>query len=539
MKKIIALILAMMMILTMASAAFADEELGSITITGVAIKEKTDSEGNGIGEFETASQYVAYKMLVLESYKVEEQKYNYKIQTGWEAFFAQDAVKDYFTVDTNGYVEWRGAEGETPDVQKARAAEVAQLALAYAKANAGLVQTTDYTIDITKKVVHSNGLITADIVFDNLPLGYYLVDSTAGALCGLTTTAPDASFAAKNVPPVAEKRVQEDDVDEGAKFDKSSTAEIGQVITFDATITVHPGAENYVFHDKMSAGLEFVGVTSITHQTSASAHATGTSHPLDTDCYTINTNPTDDCSFEITFTDAFYSKVSTGDKIVILYTGKVTKEAIVGGQGNTNELWISYGNNSETKHDTTTTYVYGFDLAKTTLDGQILNGATFELYREYKDVEKDGAVVKELADKLYFVQSGTVTMNSQAVPVYRLATAETDGAVSEFTVGMARFEGLDCDTYWLYEKEAPENYNKLAAPQSFYVDPDGNMYLEFRNNKPVTNSGIQVVNKAGSLLPETGGLGTLLFTLVGGTTALGTGVVLVTKKRMSMIEDED
>ena len=54
-----------------------------------------------------------------------------------------------------------------------------------------------------------------------------------------------------------------------------------------------------------------------------------------------------------------------------------------------------------------------------------------------------------------------------------------------------------------------------------------------------TNSGVQVVNKTGSMLPETGGLGTLLFTVLGSTTALGTGVVLVTKKRMSKIEDEE
>jgi LPXTG-motif cell wall-anchored protein len=47
-----------------------------------------------------------------------------------------------------------------------------------------------------------------------------------------------------------------------------------------------------------------------------------------------------------------------------------------------------------------------------------------------------------------------------------------------------------------------------------------------------------VVNKTGSMLPETGGIGTLLFTVLGGSTALGTGVVLVTTKRMSKIEDE-
>ncbi len=54
-----------------------------------------------------------------------------------------------------------------------------------------------------------------------------------------------------------------------------------------------------------------------------------------------------------------------------------------------------------------------------------------------------------------------------------------------------------------------------------------------------TGSGVHVVNKTGSMLPETGGIGTLLFTIFGGTTVLGTGVVLVTKKRASKFEDEE
>jgi len=52
-----------------------------------------------------------------------------------------------------------------------------------------------------------------------------------------------------------------------------------------------------------------------------------------------------------------------------------------------------------------------------------------------------------------------------------------------------------------------------------------------------TGSGVHVVNKTGSMLPETGGMGTIIFITLGVLVVLGTGVLLVTKKRMSMIED--
>ena len=87
MKKMIALILALMMIASVSVAAFADEaQTGSITI-------------NGVGESTT---YEIYKMLDLESYDVKAGAYSYKASTEWAAFFQTEEAKAYMATDADG-----------------------------------------------------------------------------------------------------------------------------------------------------------------------------------------------------------------------------------------------------------------------------------------------------------------------------------------------------------------------------------------------------------------------------------------------------
>ena len=122
--------------------------------------------------------------------------------------------------------------------------------------------------------------------------------------------------------------------------------------------------------------------------------------------------------------------------------------------------------------------------------------------------------------------------------LYRKARANEEGATVIVVNGKVRVVGLDNGVYWLEETEAPDGYNEITTRQKFTI-ADNNLDAIITNGIVSTNSGVQVVNHTGSMLPETGGLGTLLFTVLGGSTVLGTGVVLVTKKRMSKIEDED
>lgn len=512
---------------------------GTITISGVSV-QKVEGQEN---EYEIPSTYTAYKMFDLESYDVEEEKYNYVPTEKWEAFFKEDNVSNYIYINSNGYVEWKKIDGE--DLDK-RAAEVSKLALEYLnKVNGDENPNNDISgnsgfaiVEGTPQYNATTDLTLADIKLVDLNLGYYLVDSTAGALCGLTTTRPNASFKAKNEAPTITKQVKEDGIDEnsGSPWGSSNDADVDQVVEFDTTITVRAGAENYVLHDQMDPGLTFCGEPQVRHVSG------GQSHPMNTSYYKVvkagdkdeqgNDLITDSCDFEIRFIGEFYQNVVSGDRVVVLYTAKLNEDAIYAEQGNKNEVWLGYGNNSHTTHDTTITKTYGFDLAKTTTSGELLNGAKFEIYPTSTEgspivfvLDNDNKQGMEFSHSIYR-RATEAEINNEEVTKY---------TGLEVKDGYIRIVGLDKSHYYLKETVAPENYNKLAERKE--ISLEHNNFLQFdSSNKPVTNTGFQVTNQSGTILPETGAAGTTMFIALGSVVVIATGLLLVTKKRMSMIK---
>ena len=492
MKKFFAMLLSVLMIATLSMAVFADEApqttpaetfAGSITI-------------NGVGEGTT---YEVYRLLDLESYDVDAGAYSYKANAAWAAFIASDAAKAYLSTDADGYVTWIAAEDDDTK------ATFAKLALAYAKAN-----------DIAPvKSSENEGefVITGNAgVFSNLPLGYYLVDSTMGALCGLTTTNPNASINAKNGIPTIDKQVNEDSTQQ---WTVSSSADIGQIIEYRVTINVHAGAENYVLHDVMGAGLTFKGDVKVEHV----IPGTGT-HETDEELYTVKTGAdvTDGCTFEIEFTKELCDKLETNDKLVITYKAMLNRNAVIAGIGNVNTAWLTFGEGGVSNEDAVTTYTYGIDIVKTDSSNKLIDGAQFRIY----DAAEGGNEIKVVP-----TDDGTG---------YRRAREDEQGVDIVVTDGQIRVVGLDNGTYYLEETVAPDGYNKLSARQKFIVS-DGNLDAIFNDGIYSTGSGVHVVNKTGSMLPETGGMGTVLFVAIGTVVVLGAGVLLVTKKRMSMIKE--
>ena len=122
--------------------------------------------------------------------------------------------------------------------------------------------------------------------------------------------------------------------------------------------------------------------------------------------------------------------------------------------------------------------------------------------------------------------------------LFRSADEQEDGLTVPIVVkdGMVTVVGFDNGIYYLEETVAPDGYNKLTARQEFTI-ADENLDAIFNGGIFSTGSGVHVVNKTGSMLPETGGMGTTLFITFGAIAVLGTGVLLVTKKRMGMIQD--
>lgn len=172
-KKIAAIMFAFMMVLSMSCNVKAEDtegvygqKDGSITITG-ALQGQT---------------YTIYEMLKLESFSGN--NYSYKIADGWENFFKEGADgATYMKKDENGYVSYK--TGKDTDADRR---EFAQKALAYATQATGI-----------NKQNQTTGENENTVTFKNLNLGYYLVGSTTGALCGLTTTNKNVSIEEKMV----------------------------------------------------------------------------------------------------------------------------------------------------------------------------------------------------------------------------------------------------------------------------------------------------------------------------------------------------
>lgn len=493
MKKLFAMLLAVMVLLTVAipTVAADDTQLGSITI-------------NNIGD---DSRYDIYRLLDLESYDVASGAYSYKVNSDWDDFFnTADALK-YVAIDGSGYVTWINGDDATA------VANFAKLAIAYAKDNGiSPVKSSLNDGEMTKTTDPDTENISGK--FSDIPLGWYLVDSSVGALCGLTTTNPDASVNAKNGTPSLDKQVQEDSTN---NWGDKNTADIGQTVNYRVTITVHAGAENYVLHDKMSTGLTFDKVTGVelvdpgANQTSTLVEGTD---------YTVvaTDSVTDGCTFEVRFAKELCDKLETNDKLIVYYQAMLNKNAIIAGEGNENDSWLEYGEGNFTTHDTTQTYSFGFDVIKTDSQNTLIDGAEFKIY----DALTGGNEVK------------VVLMDDNVT--YRRARADEAGVPIVVKNGKVRVVGFDNGTYYLEETVAPDGYNKLTARQKFIIS-DANLDSIFNGDIYSTGSGVHVVNKTGSMLPETGGLGTVIFLTIGGVVMLSAGILLFAKKRMSQIAE--
>jgi len=488
MKRIAALLLALLLVLAMVPAAFADGETGSVTINGVS----------------NTVTYEIYRLLDLESYDITAGAYSYKANAAWVGFFATDDAKAYMSTDADGYVTWTGSDDDDT------VAAFAKLALAYAKANnIASVKSSENTGEFEITTNPETGIVSGK--FSDLPLGYYLVDSSVGALCGLTTTNPNASINAKNGFPTVDKQVQEDST---KQWGDVNSADIGQTVEFFVTINVHAGAQNYELHDRMSDGLTFKGVTKVEHV----VPGTGTNTYVDDSSkYTVTVNTSDisdGCTFEVVFTEEFCNDLKTNDKVIVYYNAMLNRNAAVAGAGNPNTAWLTFGEGNKSNEDVTHTYTYGIDIVKTNSQNTLIDGAQFKIY----DAATGGNEIK------------VVLMDDDVT--YRRARADEEGVAIEVTNGQVRVVGFDNGTYYLEETEAPDGYNKLSARQRFIIS-DANLDAVFNDGIFSTGSGVHVVNKTGSMLPETGGIGTTIFYIVGGVLVAAAVVLLVTRKRMS------
>lgn len=454
--------------------------LGVMATPAFATQGTNDNSGSiTINDAEAGHTYNAYQVLVLESYNTEAGAYSYKATSAWADWL--DDQTQYVTIDDQGYVTW---------VKDADAVAFAKAAIEHAKANS-IAPTATKTADSTI------------VEFTGLNLGYYLIDTTLGTLCSLDTAAPDVEMYEKNELPLIEKEVKEDST---GNWGEENNAEIGDTVEFKTTITAKKGAQSYVLHDVMSAGLT-LNDDSIKVQVAGS--------DLDAANYTVATKGlTDGCAFEISFAQAYLDTIDTDTEIVVTYTAVVNENAEVFKVPNTNGTQLKFGDDhrDETTWDETKTYTFKVDVVKTDGDDKVLDGAQFKLY----DAKTGG---NEIA--LIEVSDG----------VYRFAKDGEQGVECITTVnGQLEIKGFDANTnYYLEETKAPDGYNKLGERVEIAVK-EANIDATVSGDS-WQSGGVHVVNNAGSLLPTAGGIGTTLFYVVGGALVIVAAIVLVHRKR--------
>lgn len=341
--------------------------------------------------------------------------------------------------------------------------------------------------DSTSAKADSDGEVSINVNSD----GYYLVTSSLGAVCQLTT-AGTLTVQEKNTIPDVDKKVG----------DNSAYAAIGDKIPYTITITDGTGTNKEIkLHDTMTTGLTFNNDISIKVNETEVAEGS----------YTLTTTGLNDgCTFEIVFSADYVASLEKDAKIMIAYSATVNKDAVDVDEM-TNTASIDYSNQTTTDTSVVKTETNSFSVVKYAEgnnDKTPIAGAVFQL----KDT--NGNVVKLIkntnTNTEYFVADATQKNSSGAVDSF---TTVADTAIT--------IKGVDSDvTYTLVETVAPNGYNLLTKPVTVKVNADNSTVSE-------------IANSAGSTLPTTGGMGTTLIYVVGAALAVGAGVVLITRRRMN------
>ena len=365
--------------------------------------------------------------------------------------------------------------------------------------------------------------------FTGLDAGYYLVYVTGGKEIQSSLVTVDETTNTVNL------KTEAPSIEKTA--DKT-TVNIGDVVkyTVKGSIPDTTGYAQYVYkiHDELSTGLDFVndakgtalgaGATTVNVTvafTDNSVTAAGTTPTVATLDTANNRKMSLDLSEWVRA-----NQTNKGKEFTVTYYAKVNKDAVVTEKNNAQ---LEYGNNPT---DTTTTTpseaktpTYPLDILKTKKDSNVkLAGAKFSLYTSEADAKNGTNPIKVTGNNgNYVVDSNSTTTEFESVE-----NIEEKGY-------NLRVNGLAEGTYYLVETKAPDGYNKLTAPVVIKItkstDTDVNNWTISKDGTVETDKIIDIENSTGSLLPSTGGRGAIVFAVIAALLVFGVAVSFIRDKR--------
>ncbi len=405
--------------------------------------------------------------------------------------------------------------------------------------------------------------------------GYYLVkDKTTGdPLAGaddfytayMLKVVADVTATPKGDKPTLSKAVR-DEMNGNWDTDKAGY-QIGETVDFQLTVSVpniNFGYSDYTYTitDTMSSGL----TSKVTGKNDVTIKVNDVTE-LGKDYYDVTVDEGNPNLFYI----AIYLKkamdegfVVAGNKLHVYYSAELNEKAEYYGHDpedvSSNTASLTYPNdpnsNSTGKTPDAVVKVWTFPTTITKVDGKEmdgespkkLTGAKFVLSTNgsltLANLELDKNFKPTKTDELIAFYTG-----DGAIAPYEVASPERIKANKDITyvieAGSATMAGLGEKAYYLYEIKAPDGYNLLTEPTKFTIHlPQGDImqpvnapYLTLGDSADPQPRALTIANTAGATLPETGGIGSTLFYVIGGLLVVGAGVLLVTKKRMGKADN--
>ena len=508
MKKIMAVLLAAIMTMAMAVTAFAVEGASGTNILTVNVKDGQNLNGQTIN---------LYKLFdVTESGTTESKNYAYTVNETYKKTLATvlniaETSKDE---DFAAAVTKLGSDNAT-GVQNF--------------ANTFTTKALEEKLAATA----TSGKITEEnktsYTFNNLAAGYYLVYVTGGKEIQSSLVTVDATTDTVNL------KTEAPSIEKTA--DKT-TVNIGDVVTYTVkgSIPDTTGYDEYVYkiHDELTNGLDFVndanGAALGADATTVNVTVAFTDNSLTAGGTTPTTATLDTANNRKMSLDLSAwvrdNQTNKGKEFTVTYYAKVNANAVVIEKNNAQ---LEYGNNPKETTKTTPseakTPTYPLDiLKKEKTSKKELAGAKFSLYKTETDAKAGtNAITVSGSDGKYVVDPTSKNTVFESV-------ASIEGKDYNLHVN-----GLAAGSYWLVETEAPAGYNKLTAPIKIEItksaDTEVNNWTISKDGTVETDKIIDIENSTGSLLPSTGGMGTIIFAVIAAILVLGVAVSFIRDKR--------